>query len=269
MTATEQQLSETWAMLLVGNGEKLRIEKTSDSFSVGGHSLLLLKMQAEIRDRLSIDLTLPELFQNNTLEGLSSRIDASGTNHSVQTDWEAETALHSDILGATYPPKDTLKPKTVLLTGATGFLGRALCKKLSASPGIAKIECLAVRNPKTAQKEPNKIFFHAGDLTSPFLGLSEKKAKMIFESADPIIPSGADVSHMKSYQSLRRPNVESTKELVRLAGKHKIPFHFISTAGVALSGKESYPEVSVAAYPPPTNRIEGWASERFLDRTEP
>ena len=264
-------------MLLVDNGEKLRIEKTSDFFSVGGHSLLLLKVQAEIRDRLSIDLTLPELFQNNTLEGLSSRIDASGTNHSVQIDREAETALHSDILstvGATYPPKDTLKPKTVLLTGATGFLGRALCKKLSASPDIAKIECLAVRNPKTAQKEPNKTFFHTGDLRSPFLGLSEKKAKMIFESADLIIHSGADVSHMKSYQSLRRPNVESTKELVRLAGKHKIPFHFISTAGVALSGKESYPEVSVAAYPPPTNRIEGyvaskWASERFLDRTEP
>ncbi|OQE37918.1 hypothetical protein PENCOP_c009G08357 [Penicillium coprophilum] len=275
LTATEQQLSEIWANLLVDNGEKLKIEKTSDFFSVGGHSLLLFKMQAEIRDRLSIDLTLPELFQNNTLEGLASRIDASGAKHSVQIDWEAETALHSDILstvGATYPPKDTLKPKTVLLTGATGFLGRALRKRLSASPGIAKIECLAVRNPRTAQKESDKAFFHAGDLRSPFLGLSEEKARMIFASADLIIHNGADVSHMKSYQSLRRPNVESTKELVRLAAKHGIPFHFISTAGVAqLSGKESYPEVSVAAYPPPTNGIEGyvaskWASEQFLER---
>jgi hybrid polyketide synthase/nonribosomal peptide synthetase ACE1 len=70
-------------MLLVDNGEKLRIEKTSDFFLVGRNSLLLLKMQAEIRDRLSIDLTLPELFQNNTLESLSSRINTSGANHFV------------------------------------------------------------------------------------------------------------------------------------------------------------------------------------------
>lgn len=275
LTTTERKLSEIWQTLLVDNSESLEIEKTSDFFSVGGNSLLLLKMQADIRDRLSIDLSLPELFQNNTLEGLASRIDATGADISAKIDWEAETALLPEITSTTTltrPSKGTNQPKSVLLTGATGFLGRVLCQQLASSPDIARIDCLAVRNPTTARAESNKVSFHAGNLTLPFLGLSETEANRLFASADLIIHNGADVSHMKSYQSLRRPNVESTKELVRLAAKYQTAFHFISTGGVAqLSGNDSYPEISVAAYQPPTNGAGGyvaskWASERFLER---
>ncbi|KAJ5110598.1 hypothetical protein N7532_001133 [Penicillium argentinense] len=275
LSATERQLSDIWQILLADVGESLSIEKSSDFFSVGGNSLLLLKMQAEIRDRFSIELSLPELFQNNTLEGLAARINATSTGNSYQIDWEAETAVSSEITSVkpvSRPAKPLAKSKTVLLTGATGFLGRALCHQLVDCPEIQRIECLAVRNPTAARAQSKKIFFHKGDLTLPFLGLSETEANDIFASADVIIHNGADVSFMKSYHSLRQPNVESTKELVRLAAKHRTPFHFISTSGVAhLSGKDSYPEISVAAYQPPPDGTDGyvaskWASERFLER---
>ncbi|KAE8409526.1 hypothetical protein BDV37DRAFT_78743 [Aspergillus pseudonomiae] len=275
LTPTELQLSDIWQTLLADVGESLKIEKASDFFSVGGNSLLLLKMQAEIRDRLSIELSLPELFQNNTLEGLAARIDAAGTGTYSQIDWEAETAVSPEIISVkpvSRPSKAVTKSKTVLLTGATGFLGRALRQQLADSPEIGKIECLAVRNPTAAREQSKKISFHAGNLNLPLLGLSESEADRLFASADIIIHNGADVSFMKTYHSLRKPNVESTKELVRLAAKYQTPFHFISTSGVAhLSGKDSYPEISVAAYQPPTDGSDGyvaskWASERFLER---
>ncbi|KAB8070117.1 male sterility protein-domain-containing protein [Aspergillus leporis] len=48
-----------------------------------------------------------------------------------------------------------------------------------------------------------------------------------------IIHNGADVSFLKSYRSLKKTNVESTAELIRLNAPCRIPIHFISSAAVA------------------------------------
>jgi hybrid polyketide synthase/nonribosomal peptide synthetase ACE1 len=77
---------------------------------------------------------------------------------------------------------------------------------------------------------------------------------------------------MKTYQTLKLINVASTKELVKLALPRRIPFHFVSTAGVArLAGQESFGETSVALFPPPSPPTDGyiaakWVSEVYLER---
>ncbi|KAH8749016.1 male sterility protein-domain-containing protein, partial [Diaporthe sp. PMI_573] len=131
----------------------------------------------------------------------------------------------------------------VVLTGATGFLGRRLLRAMVESPAIKIIYCIAVRDPSKLSdfSSAYKVVIHAGDLRSPLLGLNSNDAQSIFTSADLIIHNGADVSFLKPYTTLKTTNVASTKELVRLI--HTYPstststsgpaLHFVSTAGVA------------------------------------
>lgn len=96
-------------------------------------------------------------------------------------------------------------------------------------------------------------------------------AKSLFAKADVIIHNGADVSHLKTYQTLRSANLESTKELVKLALARRVPIHYVSTAGVAMfTPRESFGQVSVATTLPPSDGVDGytaskWASERYLE----
>ncbi|KAF8846563.1 hypothetical protein BDZ45DRAFT_755927 [Acephala macrosclerotiorum] len=280
LSETEQCLRDIWTDLLSGTGTSVKIGKNSDFFTLGGNSLLLLRLQAEIRDKFSVNLALIDLFQMTTLDALASKIVSKDPVSSVTSlDWDSESALTPYLSSfdlRSVVSRTSNGPITVLLTGSTGFLGRAIVSQLANNSAIAKIECIAVRNTDNARRQSidsDKIIVHPGDLGKPFLGLSEEKAIELFGRVDAIIHNGADVSFMKTYHSLRQVNVNSTKELVRLSAQHRTPFHFISTAGVAhLSGREEYEETSISEFLPPCDGSDGyvaskWASERFLEKT--
>ncbi|KAI4118131.1 MAG: hypothetical protein LQ345_001755 [Seirophora villosa] len=195
----------------------------------------------------------------------------------IRIDWDTETA--PDIQGmkfASVEHEDTLisAPRIVILTGATGLLDPYLIKQLVSDPRVERVHCLAVRSDESEQslREIGKATVHRGDLTLPRLGLSEEMAREVFGEADVVIHNGADVSHLKTYQTLRLAKVDSTKELVKLYISRRTPIHYISTAGVALfTPRKEFREVSVATTPPPTDGSNGytaskWASERFLER---
>ena len=280
LTATEEQLKGVWQTILTGTGGESQIGKDSDFFSVGGNSLLLLRLQAEVRQTFEADIPLAELFQINTLESLALRIeDTASAPQLPKLDWNAETSVSSETLNSNRHHRSRRVPGgllNVLLTGSTGFLGGAVLQQLVSHSGVSRIRCIAVRQngtgePRQHRLASEKIESYTGDLSLPFLGMLEEQYNRVFEDADVLIHNGADVSFMKSYQSLRKPNVNSTKELARLALRHGIPFHFVSTGGVAhLSGMETFEEVSLASYLPPGDGSDGyvaskWASERFLE----
>lgn len=203
-------------------------------------------------------------------------------------DWEAETELPPELLALELPPTVSKNqddgPITVILTGLTGFLGRELLRQLVASPSIAHIHCIALR-PGRTHDDPTiasspKVTSYTGDLSSPRLGLSAADARAIFSIPHlAVIHNGAEVSHLKSYHSLRISNVHSTKQLVHLALAHhrpsssRVSFHYVSTAGVAhlASSEDAFPETTVRPYPPPRDGSDGyvaakWASEIFLEK---
>lgn len=184
-----------------------------------------------------------------------------------------------------------------MLTGSTGFLGQALLHALVAEQSIKVVHCLAVRNATTRSDElltqmrsNPKILIHSGDLTLPRLGLDEDTAQKIFSAADTVIHNGADVSYLKSYETLRLANVESTKELAALCLPRRIKFHYVSTAGVSTfaamrHGTDyEFAATSAADFLPPDNfdlhsigsgpashnymamTATKWASEGFLER---
>lgn len=292
LNEVEQQLKSMWINIIEdAGGIPLRITRDSDFFSVGGNSLLLLRLKALVLKELNVQIALSELFKNSTIQQLAAYIQGSSDESSTELDWDQETEPPANIPQpltnlATSRPKrlDFGKGLTVLLTGSTGFLGKAILAQLIANPSVKLVHCLAVRDPSRfpPQFTSPKVKIHQGDLSKPFLGLADKTTAInIFAQADAIIHNGAEVSHMKSYPSLRAVNVNSTAEIARLVlescnAEEGIPaIHFVSTGGVALlSGVDVLPEATLpdGCYPR-TDGSHGYvaskfASERLLERLQ-
>ncbi|KAI1749320.1 hypothetical protein F4782DRAFT_542299 [Xylaria castorea] len=251
------------------------IDPRTDFFHVGGTSLLLLGLQARIRTFFGLQLRLVELFESSTLGEMAQRIMKGGIA-AERFDWEAETQLSPATLSYS-PPQPFFQagaPKTVILTGATGFLGQALVRALSEVSSIEKIHCICVRDKTKGEQLLSlpKVVVHYGDLTFTRFGLSDDNAEAIFGEADLIIHNGADVSHLKTFRSLRQANLQATKQMIEMSLPRRIPMHYISTGGVCTySGLKEFPEISVSTYPPMPDAFDGytaskWAGECYLEK---
>lgn len=264
LTKSESDLKRIWEEVLPQEVAKYHaIDGESDFFHVGGNSMLLVNLQAMIQNAFNISLPLVQLFESSTLKSMALKIENGAKTLEIESiDWEHETELPFDLLKIPEPFEAvrTVTPKVVVMTGATGFLGQGILRHLLEDENIEKVHCIAVRGSESLRPSLNhtKIAVHNGDLELSRLGLSEQNAVRIFGEADVIIHNGADVSHLKTFQTLRRANLESTKELTKMSLPRQIPFHYISTAGVALlSGKETFGETSVASYPPQNGLASG------------
>ena len=140
--------------------------------------------------------------------------------------------------------------RTVLLTGATGFLGAHLVESLRAR-GL-DVVCLVrvagdARGDDAAQARLARVLAErripdpgapaarrgsvraiAGDLAAPDLG-----GLAGLGSIDAIVHAGATVSWLASYPALRGPNVLGTLALLELAAARGIPLHHVSTISTA------------------------------------
>ncbi|KAL5355551.1 hypothetical protein BJX96DRAFT_170776 [Aspergillus floccosus] len=257
---------------------QFQVTSTSDFFHVGGDSMLLVRLQTEINAIFKTTVSLFQLFDASTLESMASLVAGSeGATHNTEVDWEAETTISPSLLSLVPTTKRFIAhPEVVVLTGATGFLGQAILNRLLKDCSVHMIHCLAVRrDPSTLPDmfQSPKVVIHRGDLTLPRFGLAEQAVTAIFKEADAVIHNGADVSFMKSYQSLKPANLDATKELVRMCVPYRLSFHYISTASVThLTGREFFDQESVSSFPPPPSAAEAgyiaskWASERYLEK---
>ena len=146
--------------------------------------------------------------------------------------------------------------RVVLLTGATGFLGRYLAlewlERMNAVGG--RVICLVrgkddadARNRLTATFDSgdpaltahfgelarDTLEVLAGDKAEADLGLDPETWQRLTETVDLIVDPAALVNHMLPYSQLFGPNVGGTAELIRLAITTRIkPFVYISTVAV-------------------------------------
>ncbi|KAH6650452.1 hypothetical protein F5144DRAFT_45973 [Chaetomium tenue] len=267
----------------------------TDFFNVGGSSLLLVQLQALLREQFSVAPLVQELFQASTLETMAALVDGGsgssaqqGSDTPVPIDWEAEAGLlQNEYYDSTTEkqsgPAVANPPKVVVLTGSTGFLGRHLLERLLRTSHVEKVYCVAVRRPPAELPgifDDPRVEVFPGDLSLAGLGLSDADTERVFSTADAVLHNGADVSFMKTYVSLRPTNVGATQQLAALAqrrGRRRIPFHFVSSAAVTqLTPLDEIGEVSVAAYPPAASSSSlssaggyvaaKWVSERHLER---
>ncbi|KAJ5788789.1 hypothetical protein N7457_003779 [Penicillium paradoxum] len=279
LTTCEKTLRQLWQQALPREiADFHSIDAQSDFFHIGGSSLALVSLQALIKDHFGVSMPLYQLFEASTLRRMSTIIQGvSRPTLQLDVDWNTETKVTPDLAAlSNYHGDHTVASGVgiVVLTGATGFLGREILRGLIDDEMVESIHCVAIRKSHSDLPKlfaHSKVHVHSGDLGAPLLGLSEPDASRIFAHADIVIHNGADVSFMKTYQTLKLINVASTKELVKLALPRRIPFHFVSSAGVArLAAQESFGEISVASFPPPSPPLDGyiaakWVSEVYLE----
>ncbi|KAJ5758973.1 hypothetical protein N7520_006129 [Penicillium odoratum] len=256
------------------------IRSQSDYFHSGGSSMSLVTLQSLIKERLDVSVSLHKLFEASTLHAMASLVGKKSTiNLEMSVNWEEEIdamiASSQDTLPGLANQKEPSELRIVVLSGATGFIGKEILRKLLDEDTVQAVHCLAVRRSHDELPEifsHPKVYLHNGNLGAPNLGLTDSDAVSIFTRADVIIHNGADVSFMKTYQSLKLTNVASTRELAKLALPRRIPFHFISSASVTrLASQPSFGEVSVAPYCPASIPDDGymaakWVCEVYLER---
>lgn len=285
LTEFESTLRQLWVDTLPqGQARYSSITSQSDFFYIGGSSLSLISLQGLIKEQLNLSISLYQLFQSSTLGGMAAVLQDHNSEHEpAAIDWEQEAALPANLNFNEAASPLQNPPSVIVLTGATGFVGREILRQLLDDPRVSTIHCLAVR--KEVSTLPSALFSHKkvvvyqGDLGLPRLGLTEDQASAIFDEntgASAVIHAGADVSFMKTYQTLRLVNVASTRELVRLSAPRRLPFHFVSSATVArLAGeRSSFGRESIAPYPPTARdaaTTDGyvaakWVSEVLLER---
>ncbi|QZH58903.1 carboxylic acid reductase [Mycolicibacterium farcinogenes] len=146
--------------------------------------------------------------------------------------------------------------RTVLLTGATGFLGRYLALEWLERMDLVdgKVICLVraksaeearARLDKTFDSGDPKLLAHyrelaadhleviAGDKGEADLGLDRATWQRLADTVDFIVDPAALVNHVLPYSELFGPNALGTAELIRIALTTRIkPFAYVSTIGV-------------------------------------
>ncbi|BDU00518.1 carboxylic acid reductase [Nocardia sputorum] len=154
-------------------------------------------------------------------------------------------------------PRPSASPRTVLLTGANGYLGRFLClewlRRMHDSGGT--LVCLVRGSDAGAARRRLDSAFDSGDpallrdfralaaehlevipgdIGEPNLGLDDATWQRLAERVDVIVHPAALVNHVLPYRQLFGPNVVGTAELIRLALTTRLkPFTYLSTVAVA------------------------------------
>ncbi len=246
-TPEEELLAEIWADVLGVS----QINIHDNFFELGGHSLLATQLIAQIEDKFSVTLPLENLFESPTIAGIAQIIKMNrqvGSNVvATRTiiDFNAEAVLEKTIQP---PTKDGYKSDSIFLTGATGFLGTYLLYELLEQT-TADIYCLVRssnvdKGKKRLQSKLesyslwNKTFNSriipvVGDLSQPFLGLSESVFHQLANQIDVIYHNGAVVNLVYSYMKLKAANVLGTQEILKLASQIKVkPVHLISSLSI-------------------------------------
>ena len=153
-------------------------------------------------------------------------------------------------------PKPTTEVRTVLLTGATGFLGRYLALEWLERMDLVDGKVIALVRAKsdaeararldnTFDSGDPKLPAHyrrlaadhleviAGDKGEANLGLDAQTWQRLADTVDLIVDPAALVNHVLPYSELFGPNALGTAELLRIAlTTRQKPYTYVSTIGV-------------------------------------
>lgn len=274
LSPTGQAIAQLFAELLPSCPQPVPVDESF--FDLGGHSILATRLVFAMRKAFVVNVPLGVVFDSPTVEGLAQQVDklksadlhvdaepsavassltnpngdASGA--SIDEDYDKDVGL----LNATLPdsfisaPAALASNQTVLLTGATGFLGIFILRDLLVKrpKQIAKVivhvrakdaESAMDRLRKIGQARQcwdeswvtsGKVDVAVGDLAAERLGLDRTTWSRLAQEVDAVIHNGALVHWVYPYRRLRAPNVLSTVACILFCatGKPKT-FTFVSS----------------------------------------
>lgn len=264
-----EDIAKMWAASLKTSPSAITQEH--DFFDLGGHSLTIADLASRLSKAYGCPVPLARLVVNPTLEGHLEVVRSAreGYTAAVQADLpavlRADSVLSPDFQPSGAPIRSLSEADTVLLTGATGFLGAFLLSDLLESTS-ARIICLVRFNDPSEYNQPmaiarlrrnlldlglwkdsllHRIEVLPGNLSQKRLGLSPDDFDSLAARVQVIIHAAATVNLVYPYAALRDANVGGTREILRLACKSGATLQYISTNGVLPPSNDSWDEDAI------------------------
>ncbi|KDE97687.1 oxidoreductase [Mycolicibacterium aromaticivorans JS19b1 = JCM 16368] len=241
---------------------------------LGGDSLSALTFANLLNEIFDIEVPVDVIVSPaNDLQAIAAYIDSERNSGSKRPTFASihgagATEAHArdltldrfidaaTLAAAPQLPGPASEIRTVLLTGATGFLGRYLAldwlERMDLVDG--KVICLVrakddeaarARLDATFDSGDPKLLAHyrklaaehleviAGDKGEENLGLDGATWQRLADTVDLIVDPAALVNHVLPYRELFGPNAVGTAELIRIALTTRLkPFVYVSTIGV-------------------------------------
>ncbi|WP_156746818.1 non-ribosomal peptide synthetase, partial [Mycobacterium sp. E2733] len=267
-TPTEKIVAGVYAQVL--GIERVGVDESF--FDLGGDSLSAMRLIDSINKALDSRLAVRTVFDAPSVRSLSEQLDRHDSPagdllfesvHGRDTaevhagDLKLEKFIDAPTLSAAPDlTRATHEARTVLLTGATGFLGRYLAlqwlERMKLVDGT--LICLVrAKSTDDARRRLHQTFDSgdpnllrhfeglaadhlevvAGDKGEANLGLDRQTWQRLADSVDLIVDSAALVNTVLPYREFFGPNVMGTAELLRIALTTKIKrYTYVSTSAV-------------------------------------
>ncbi len=241
---------------------------------LGGDSLSALTFANQLRVIFDVDVPVWVIVSPaSDLAAIAAYIDterrgggrrltyAAVHSHSAIEVYASELTLEkfidtTTLAAAPHLPGPNREVRTVLLTGATGFLGRYLTLQWLQRMHLVGGKVIALVRAKSDEEarrrldatfdsgDPSLLEHYrllaaehldviTGDKADSNLGLEQPIWQRLADTVDLIVDTAAQVNHVLPYSHLFGPNVVGTAELIRLAVTTRIkPFVYLSTISV-------------------------------------
>ncbi|WP_335618201.1 AMP-binding protein [Clostridium saccharobutylicum] len=238
----------------------LKLDKVSindDYFDIGGDSLKIMSVLVLLKPHFP-KLKISDFFTNKTVADLAIRVnelqleDNNSNKMNESNIWEVKDLNeYPNRLNYKTQLNVNTKPKNILLTGATGYLGSHVLHDLLKSTD-AKIYCLIRKsntqsllekllttmkpyfNEEIINQINERVIPIEGDLEKDNLGLSLSDQEFIKKTVDSIIHTAADVRHFGNVSHFEKVNIQGTKYLLDIAkSKKDLRFHYVSKLGIS------------------------------------
>lgn len=266
LSQTERKVATIWSELLDGIPAKT-IAPNDSFFDLGGHSLIAQRMLLKVRKTWDgIDVLVQSIYDYPTLKGFAAELDRAldpqgrlldleGQEDGASAKQDQHYSVDAKNLASQLPRTftaanfDTSSPLTILLTGATGFLGAYILRDLlsrnnpahkviahvrakDAEAATARVQQTCIAYGIWSPEWNSRLECIAGDLDRPNMGLSTDVWTRLSSQIDVVVHNGARVHWVTPYPYLRASNVLSTVAALELAaaGKPKQVVFISSTA---------------------------------------
>jgi thioester reductase-like protein len=242
------------------------VDSTTRLSLLGIDSVGAIELAVAIEERFGIAMPADVMLVCRNIASLSEYVDAQLSSSCASTrDTGLDEMLADAVLPDDVAPREIraigehrvrytgglLSARTILLTGATGFLGSWMVRELLDRSG-ARLICLVRGSDRRAGDRLHSVLLDAGvtastiqrririvdaDLAAPRLGLSPETFDRLGDEDEisAICHAGASVNWVLPYRGLKAANVDGTRELLRLACRRGVPFHFVSSISVCHS----------------------------------
>ncbi|WP_336821958.1 SDR family oxidoreductase, partial [Staphylococcus capitis] len=258
---TEQILAQVFTEVL--NIDSVSID--DNFFEIGGDSLKAIKLSSVLSK--SYDISLKDIFDYNSIKELSEILQKRGNNNIIEKlekikkinsynnkTTENEDFLYKKLISTKYKNLSNYNfkySKSVLLTGATGYLGIHLLKELLFNTD-SKVYVLIRKNNNSnkltklidlwsyyfentlIENYQDRIFIIEGDISEYNLNLNYKEYTNLANKIDLIVNSAANVNHFAKRKDINKTNLDSLKYLLEFSKYKKTKeIHHMSTKSIA------------------------------------